>query len=227
MIRVDKPRVLLLVFLCAGLGFPRAALAQPASRIEIGIGVQWIGQQPLGARAATETTAAASTLTLFNTTSELAGAAGMDGRIGVRVTRTLLAEAEASYLKPALRVAISGDTEGAAAATVAETIEQFTIGGGLRWFLPGRRWSPRFAPFVGGSAGYLRQLHEAGTFVETGRYYAFGGGVSTLLMPAGRFRTKGVGLRGDVRAVIRSKGVAFDGGSNASSAAGVSAFVRF
>jgi len=226
-IGVNQPRVLLLASLCAGLGSPRAALAQPAPRIEIGIGVQWIGQQTLGTRAATETTGAGSTLTLFSTTSELAGAGGVDGRVGVRLTSSLVAEAEASYLKPSLRIAVSGDTEGGAATTAAETIEQFTIGGGVRWLLPGGRRSPRFSPFLAGSVGYLRQLHEGGTFVETGQYYSLGGGVSSVLWRGGRLHTKGVGIRGDVRAVIRSKGVAFDGGSKTSPAAGVSAFVRF
>src|SRR3954469_2411764 len=217
--RVSGSRMMLLASTCAVLGQSVPALAQQQPRLEVGFGVQWLGAQPLGTKAATETTAAGSAATLFNTSSELAGAGGLDGRVGVRLTRSLMGEAEASYVKPALRVAISGDTEGAAALTVTETLEQFTIGGGVRWLLPGRNWSPRFSPFVTGGGGYLRQLHEAGTFVETGRYYAVGGGVSTLLGAGGRFHTKGVGVRGDVRAVIRSKGVAFDGGSAASASA--------
>jgi hypothetical protein len=76
-------------------------------------------------------------------------------------------------------------------------------------------------------AGYLRQLHEQGTFLQTGSFYQFGGGVSGLLVPGGRFHTKGVGVRADVRALIRSKGVAFDGGSKTSPAAGAALFVRF
>jgi hypothetical protein len=164
---------------------------------------------------------------LFGTSSELAGAAGVDGRIGVRLTRSLVAEAEFAYLKPQVRIAVSGDAEGAGAVTAAETVEQFTIGGGVRWNVPGRRWSPRFAPFATAGGGYLRQLHEQATLIETGRFYQIGGGVNMLIFKGGRFHSKGLGARVDVRALIRSEGVAFDGGSKTSPAAALSAFVRF
>jgi hypothetical protein len=51
--------------------------------------------------------------------------------------------------------------------------------------------------------------------------------VEALLSSARRFHTKGMGVRADLRALIRAQGVAFDGGSSTSPAAGVSAFVRF
>jgi hypothetical protein len=207
------------------------AAAQPSAprpfRFEAGIGVSWMGREPIGTRTATETTGAGGTSPLFNTSSDLAGAAGFDGWIGVRLSRTLVAEAEASYLKPQLRIAIGADAEGAAAVTASETIQQFTVGGNIRWMLPGRWWSPRLAPFALGGGGYLRQLHDQATLLETGRFYQLGAGVETLLVPGRRFHTRGAGVRADVRALIRSKGIAFDGGSRASPAAGVSAFVRF
>jgi hypothetical protein len=199
----------------------------PRPRFEAGIGSLWIGQQPLGTRAASETTGAGGSTPLFSTSSDLASAAGIDGRIGVRVTRSLVAEADASYLKPQLRVAIGGDLEGAAAVTATETVHQFTIGGGVLWYLPNRAWTRRFAPFAMAGGGYLRQLHDQGTLVDTGRYYQVGGGVTYLLASRGHFHTKGIGARADVRALIRSKGVAFDGGGHTSPAFGVSAFVRF
>jgi hypothetical protein len=207
------------------------ALAQsPAPRpfrFEAGIGVSWMGREPIGTRTATETTGAGGTSPLFNTSSELGGAAGFDGRVGVRLSRSLVAEAEAAYLKPQLRIAVSADAEGAAAVTASETIQQFTIGGNIRWMLPGRRWSPRLAPFALGGGGYLRQLHDQATLLETGRFYQLGAGVETLLASGRRFHTTGVGVRADLRALIRSKGIAFDAGSKTSPAAGVSAFVRF
>ena len=207
-----------------------AAFAQsadpPASRVEFGIGALWIGRQPLGQTNSTETTASGGAQTLFSSSSELAGGGGLSGRASVRVTRSLVAEAEASYIKPQLRIALSGDTEGAAAVTATETLQQFTIGGGVLWYVPVRLTS-RVAPFVTAGGGYLRQLHEPATLVETGRFYQFGGGVSALLVAGRHVYTKGIGARVDARAVIRSKGVAFDGGSTTSPAVGVSAFVRF
>jgi hypothetical protein len=220
-----------LLLAAAAIVAPSAAYAQasdpPAFRVEAAVGVSWIGRQPLGSGSANETTGTGGTSALFSASSELGSAAGVDGRIGVRLGRSLVAEAEASYATPPLRIALSADAEGAAAVTAAETIQQFTVGAGVRWSLPGRRWSPRFAPFVSAGGGYLRQLHDQATLVETGRYYQAGGGATCLLVTTPHFHTKGIGARVDARAVVRAKGVAFDGGSKTSPAVGVSAFVRF
>jgi hypothetical protein len=215
----------------AGIVLLRAwpASAQAAvlsSRVELGAGVLWIGQQPLGDKTVTETTSTGAPRTLFTSSSELAAAPGFAGRVGVRLTRSLVAEAESSYIKPQLRIALSNDVEGAASATAVETVEQFTIGGGALWYLPGVR-TTRVAPFATVGGGYLRQLHEQETFVETGRFFQFGGGASILLVSGRHFHSKGIGARVDARAVRRSGGVKFDGGSTMSPAVGVSAFVRF
>jgi hypothetical protein len=207
---------------------PAIAQAGPSrSRVEIGVGVLWAGSIPLGTKAATETTASGGTSALFSTTSELAGVAGVEGRIGVRVTESIVVEGQVSYLAPELRVAVSADAEGAAAVTAVDVTQQFTIGGRALWYVPGRRWSPRFAPFAMAGGGYLRQLHEQATLLQTGRFYQIGGGVSALLVSRPHFHTKGAGVRFDVSALVRSGGVAFDGGSQTSPAAGASAFVRF
>ena len=227
---MSRARVAAFVLAGAAMVPAPVAFAQsadpPASRVELGIGVVWIGRQPLGATAATETTAGGGKQTLFTASSELAAGSGFAGRAGVRLTRWLVAEAEGSFAKPQLRIALSGDSEGATAVNATETIQQYTIAGGVLWYLPVRR-TPRFAPFATAGGGYLRQLHEQATLVETGRYYQFGGGASVLLVAGRHFHTKGVGARVDARAVIRSQGVAFDGGSKTSPAAGVSLFVRF
>ena len=202
-----------------------AQTASPASRFELGVGGLWMGTASFGSKVATETTGSGAVTPLFNTSSELASAFGVEGRIGVRVFRSLVAEAEASYLKPQLRIATSGDTESAAPVTATETVQQFTVGGSALWYLPGSR--SHIAPFFMAGVGYLRQLHEQGTLVAAGQYYQFGGGADLLLVDSRRFHTRGVGARVDVRALIRSKGIAFDGGSTTSPAVGVSAFVRF
>jgi hypothetical protein len=112
--------------------------------------------------------------------------------------------------------------------TATETVQQFTLGGNVLWYLmESRRPSRRFAPFAMAGAGYLRQLHEQGTLLATGRFYQVGGGVSGLLVSRRHFHTTGVGVRADVRALVRSKGVAFDDGSRVSPAAVAALFVRF
>lgn len=207
---------------------PRA-LAQsdpPRSHVEVGAGLLWAGSQPLGTKAATESTGAGGTSPLFSTSTQLSGVAGLAGRIGVRLTKSLVVEGDASYLKPQLRVAVSADAEGAAPVTATETMQQFTVGAKALWYLPGRRWT-RIEPFVMAGGGYLRQLHEAATLAQTGRFYQVGGGVSALLVTQRHFHTKGAGVRFDASALVRSQAVAFDGGSKTSPAAGVSAFVRF
>ena len=93
------------------------------------------------------------------------GAAGIDGRVGVRLSRVVRGRGEASYLKPQLRIAISGDAEGAAPVTASETIQQFTIGGeravvccraqvvaALRAVRAGRRRLPAAAARAGDAA---------------------------------------------------------------------------
>ena len=204
----------------------QSSAPQPG-RFEVALGSLWVGHQALGSNNANETTSAGGSQKLFGTSSELAGAAGFEGRVGVRLRRSLEAEGEASYAKPPRRIAISGDIESAAPATATETIQQFTVGAGVVWYLPGRARPTRVAPFVMAGGGYLRQLHESGTLVETGRFYQFGGGVKYLLVSHPTRPLKGVGVRLDVRALVRSKGVAFDSGHSTSPAIGASLFVRF
>jgi hypothetical protein len=70
-------------------------------------------------------------------------------------------------------------------------------------------------------------MHEGRILLETGRYYQVGGGVKFLLFARPRGLFNAAGARVDVRAVVRTEGVAFDERGHASPAVGVSAFVRF
>jgi hypothetical protein len=218
--------VLALLAACGLWLLPAVASAQD-SRVEASVGLLWIGQQPLGSSQANETVAAGTTTPLFSTSSTLAGAAGIEGRIGVRLTDSLVAEAEGSYLKPQLMVAISGDTEGAAATTATETTQQVTIGGGVSWFPLDGGSSARFAPFVNAGAGYLRQLHDQNTLVQTGSFVQFGAGATYLLSTRRHFHAKSSGIRLDVHASRFTKGVAFDDRGRVAPAFGASLFVRF
>jgi hypothetical protein len=226
---VSRATRIALVLLALCVVFDRPASAQSADvdagRLEVAFGALWIGEQALGSTTATETTPTLGRLPLFTTTSTLAAAPAIEGRVGWRIARALTAEAEASYGQPDLKIAISNDFEGAPATTASERVQQFTIGGALVWSLPIR--IRRLEPFVTGGAGYLRQLHENATLVQTGRYYQFGGGVMVLLASHPDSFLKAMGLRVDARAVIRVNGVAFDSSAHAVPAAGASLFVRF
>jgi hypothetical protein len=218
---------LLVMALCALAD--RAALAQtPASdagRLELSVGGAWLGAESLGSATAAETTGTLSMLPLFSTTSTLAGAPVVEARIGWRAWRALTAEAQASYGTPELRIAVSGDAEGAAPLTAVERIQQFTIGGAIVWYPPIR--APRVAPFITAGGGYLRQLHENATLAQTGRYYQFGGGMTVPFASRPGARLSAVGLRIDVRAMVFVDGVAFDGAGHVAPAAGASLFLRF
>jgi hypothetical protein len=193
--------------------------------LEIGVGVSWIGGVNLGSANANETSPTLQPIAIFTTSTTFGGAPAIDGRVGWRVARTLTAEAEASAARPQLRIAVANDVEGAPAATIADRVEQFTIGGALRWRLP--FGSERVAPFLAAGGGFLRQLHENATLAQSGRYYALGGGVAMRLSSRMNTRMSALGVRVDARAIVRARGVAFDDSPRAAPAAGASLFVRF
>jgi hypothetical protein len=215
-----------LVVLCLA-STTRGAAAQgvlESGRLEISGGAAWLGTQTFGSANAAETTPSGGALSLFTTSSELGSAAAFDARVGVRVAGTLVLEADATYARPELRVTIANDIESAPSITAVERLQQYMIGGGATWYVPGRS---RIVPFVAGGGGYLRQLHDRALLVETGTYYQVGGGVLYLLSSHPDNRLKASGIRLDVRAVILNDGVAFDGGRHAAPAVAGSFFVRF
>ena len=218
---------MLVLALCAvhtHVAFAQSPADDPG-HLEVAFGTLWIGSQALGARPATETTPTLSTLTLFDSSSTLNSAPGLEGRIGWRIMRSLTVEAEASVAQPELAIAITNDREDAPVVTLTERLQQFTIGGAVVWSLPVQL--RRVRPFITGGAGYLRQLHENATLVQTGRYYQFGGGFAVLLASRPDSFLKAMGLRIDARGMVRMDGVAFDSTARLAPAAGASFFVRF
>jgi hypothetical protein len=230
---MTRARKLAITVMVMGVSALRANVTHAQSafpgpdRFEVSVGSLWIGRQPLGSTSANETTSSGGTLTLFRTSTELARTRGIEGRVGVRVWRGLEAEVEASYGKPQLKISISDDAEAAAPVTATETIQQIMVGAGIVWSVPYRLWSGRLVPFATAGGGYLRQLHDPATLIETGRYYQFGGGVKVLLVSGSRRFFKGLGARVDARGVVRSKGVAFDDAGHTSLAIAASVFLRF
>jgi hypothetical protein len=224
-------RSILVALLLVVAGHVPSVVAQPigpvAGRLELAAGLLWVGGQPLGSRDANLTTGTGGTLRLFSSTSELAAAAGFEARVGVRVTRAFDVEASASYGTPELRTRVSNDLENTTGATASESVKQYTVGAGVLWYAPSRKSSLRVRPFVIGGAAYLRQLHEAATLVVTGQTYHVGGGAKLLLASRTRKTIKAVGVRLDARAIVRTKGITFDGRRSISPAAGASLFVRF
>jgi hypothetical protein len=208
---------------------PLPAAAQTTStsgRFEVGVGVRWTGGTTFDMVGAAETTPDRSAFQLFTSRSRLESAAGVDGRVGVRLTRILQVEGFASYSKPRFTTLVTGDFEGAPNAAVTEDVLSFAMGGGLTADLSRWRLGSRGVPFISAGGGYLRELHEGQTLVATGRYYYAGAGASYLFPARGGSRRR-LGLRGDIRAVIRTGGVAVDERARVAPSLGASAFLRF
>jgi hypothetical protein len=220
-----------LVVIVGALTCARDTHAQGAGstpgRFEVSVGGLWIGQQPLGETAANQTTGTGTSLRIFTSSSDLASGTAVEGRVAVRLLRSLEADVQGSYATPRLKITLGNDIESAPPITAIETIQQVTLGAGIVWYVPMRLLTPRLTPFATAGGGYLRQVHEAGTLIEIGRFYQFGGGVKYVLFERQRGFVNALGARVDVRAVLRAQGVAFDEGRHASPALGVSAFVRF
>jgi hypothetical protein len=81
-------------------------------------------------------------------------------------------------------------------------------------------------PFVEAGAAYLRQVYDTLELAATGQTFHVGGGAAVPLA-ARRGHRPALGLRVHARAVARRKGIALDGRSHISPAAGASLILRF
>ncbi len=212
-------------WLLLSIMFPAVAAAQTTDRIEVGGGVRWIGGASLADVDATLDTASGGTFVQFGSESELGSSLAVEGRFAVRLTRSLHAEASLSYGTADLRTELNSDVESIPDTTVSEPIERYTFEGALVASLDGWRRG-LFTPFVTVGGGYLRELHEGRTLVETGGTFHAGGGIALPIRtrPAGG---TALGIRVDLRAVMRSGGVQFDDDLMVVPAAGASLFLRF
>jgi hypothetical protein len=215
--------------LCALL-LPVTAEAQTVAlpgRFEIAAGGFWAGPVSMGEADATETAPNATRFRLFASESSLASAIGFEGRVGVRLTTALQLEGSASYAAPTLRSRIRSDAEGIPDVTLAEIVNQWTIEAALVAHLARWRFGTRSVPFLSVGVGYLREVHEGGTLVDTGRTFQGGGGVSVLLKRTGERRLKSAGLRLGARGSVRAGGGGFDNRVRVSPLVDVSLFLRY
>jgi hypothetical protein len=222
-----------LVLISIGMGLcPSEADAQSAApteqgRFELSIGALWMGGESYGSHDANLTTSTGGSIRLFSTSSELDSTAGLELRFGGRVAANIDAEVAASYTTPELRTAISADIEAAGSTVAVEPVQQFIIEGAAIIKLTRWRPRPRVLPFVTMGAGYLRQLHDAKTLVETGQTYHVGGGAKLAMVSRKDGLLKEIGLRMEARACIRSGGVALDDRAHAAAAITAALFARF
>lgn len=175
-------------------------------------GVGWSGGYPIGdVTAQLRTNATGSTpppFTLFAANSEIGTAVSVNAKVGFTLTSQVTLEGGGSFAMPRVVTAISQDTESSAQTLEGEQLRQYLIDGAIVWHLP-LRITPRVRPFVVGGAGYLRQLHEERTMVETGQLY-YGGVGARFWFRGGSSTNRSVGLRTDLRANVRRRGIDFE-----------------
>ena len=208
-------------------GAVAAAQSPPAGRFDVAGGFRWTGGMFVGEQDAIETAPNSSSYRLFSTRTTLAPAPGLEGRVAVRVSRLVDAAFSTAFSRSDLRTSVTSDVEGFPDVEAAEAVTQVAIEGAALINLPSLAWSERALPFVTAGGGFLRQLHEGRTLVETGAIYHVGAGLTYGLGSSGTGAVKSSGVRFDARAVIRRNGVAFAEGSHLSAAFGVSLFARF
>jgi hypothetical protein len=204
-------RASLLTVMCVGLACPAFAQSRyiPSDQprlgtIEIDLGGVWsegvsLGQSP--ADLTNNPSTATGSFVLFDTETRISRAAGFDGAVDFYLTRRLAAEGGVQISRPALSIRNMNDTEGAPAVTSTSSLTQYLITGSVVYHVGGTP-AGRFQPFVAGGGGYLRQVLEGGSLLETGNEIHAGAGVRYWLGQSRR-----IGLRADVRVSLPSGGV--------------------
>lgn len=189
------------------------AAADAGAQVTVGGGVTWASGYAVGGsdaqlRRNTSGVTPAS-FTWFETRSRMTPAVGAELRIGVDLTPRLMIEGGATFGRPHLRFTIDADTEAPSQPQFdGESVQHYVFDAALVWRAPLRRPS-RIDPFVLGGAGYLRQLHQERTLVETGQVYYAGGG-ARIYVRGRPGSARSFGLRADVRMNVRRRGIDFE-----------------
>jgi len=203
-------------------------------RFEISGGAGIIGGTDLGTATATLSGSGVPTgspITLFDTETKIEGGPRYEARMAWRFSRALQVEGGVAINRSHLTTRITNDFEQAPDTEASESFTEYAIEAGLLFHLNKLTFAGgRARPFVAGGAGYLRQVHEDQTVIETGQSAYAGGGVTFTLRQAPRKAfIEGFGLRADVRANFRSGGFEHsddDGATFAPSVTG-GVFIRF
>ena len=152
-----------------------AQTADDVSRVEISGGVRWIGSLDLASVPANETTLGGQRA-LFDSTTTLDRSFGGTVTAGVRLSQLIRVEGSAVYSPTQIITRVSDDTEGAPDTAITAPVTQILVEGGVVATPP--PWRTRHvSPFVTAGIGYLRQLNDGRTLVETGGSYYVGGGL--------------------------------------------------
>ena len=184
-----------------------------AHHVTVSGGLIWTGGYSIGSSTAelrgNGVGANAPSFTLFRSDSSFDAVAGVDGRVGFALTPGLTIEGGMSFQRPGITTELSGDAEAAAVTLDAERVAQYLFDAAVTWQIPGARLGSRVRPFVIAGGGYVRQLYDERTLVESGSVYYGGAGIRYWLR-GGDGQARSIGLRADGRAMWRLDGVDFE-----------------
>lgn len=218
---------LIALFMVLAAASARAQTAPPPGRLQLAVGIGFIGGAPLGsADAELRSSSSTDPYRVFATSSQLARATVLDLRAAVDLTPRLGLEGRALYGHPEQRTSVTADVENAPSITAVERLDQYLIDGGVVIKLD--EFSVKgWQPFAAAGAGYLRQLHEGLTLTEEGRVFYVGGGVRRVLLLRARGFVRGLGAQGDVRLNVLSGGITVEDKARQHPSASASLFVVF
>jgi hypothetical protein len=211
----------------------RSATAQtvdrPLHRFEATVGALGLGGGELQSEDAELRRGGVSTdeFPLFRTATNLEASPGFDGRVAFWLMRWLAVEAGFVVTRPVVRTRVTDDDEGAEDITLDDDLEQYFVEASAVLLLDRFRIGDKTVPFVSGGGGYLRQLHEGRTLVETGQVYHVGGGLRHWLRVRDSGFVRAAGLRVDARAYMLVNGFASDGGVRPHGAISGALFLTF
>jgi len=201
-----------LLLVMATAAFAQDSPALREHRVTINAGAIVLGGYDIGSSSAklrgNGTGSTPSSFTLLVADSAFTRVTAPELRVGVSLTKRVAIEFGATFGHPRIGIGISGDAESAAQQLPGETLEQYLFDGGVNWQVP-LNLGRHLAPFVTAGAGYLRQLHEDRTLVETGQNYYAGGGARYWLR-GGHGEAWPAGLRGEFRVNMRRRGIDFE-----------------
>ncbi len=202
----------------------RGGTAPRGGSVEFSGGVLWSQGFDLGSTPAILTANPAissSPFQLFDSDTQLDPALGAQARLGVYLSPRVSFEGGIQYSRPKLSTRVSGDAEGADAATLSETMTRYVFDGAVVVHLG--NLGGRAVPFVTGGAGYIRELHAGNELVETGTQYYAGAGVKVWF---GQTRRR-FGIRGDAGFAVRDGAFDFEEGRRTVPTAGASVLYLF
>lgn len=198
-----------------------AAAQRPEPRFELSGGGLFVGGYSLGSKDADLVTnqTGGPPYALFQADTDVDSTFGFEARVGVRLSRFFVAEGGILASRPRMATRLRSDVEGAPDTTATQDLSMYIIDGAIL----ARFGTGRLRPFVRVGAGYLRELHNDNSLVETGTAFHAGGGATFWLSE----KRRRFGVRADARVYILRDGISLGDGSRTIGAGGAGVVFGF